>query len=345
LRKLFILTLFFLCMSAPSFAQQTDDTTAQTLLVRTASIIRGIETQLQNLDTQINTLEVKREGLEKDYTTRRARIASSLSALTRLGRTPREAVLIRPGGPLQAARTSMLLSGSLPVVEAEAQSFKTLLTDLAKTKAQLSEQSAKAKAARDTLKTKHAELEKLFRARNSQGIQTPQDAQKIRALAQAARNLQSFLNALDTPQPQKNMQQQSIPESGNGIMPVSGIVRVSYGQLDPTGTKSSGISIETLAGSLVIAPLGGIIKYTGDFRGYGQIIIIEHQGGYYSLLAGVDKITVSEGQAIVSGEPIAILGDDSDANQAVSSMRKTLYYELRRGGQPVNPSRKLPSLG
>ncbi|NBX66914.1 MAG: hypothetical protein EBQ96_07965 [Proteobacteria bacterium] len=350
----FVLFLFF-CLSivtGPAFAQSHEDTLAglQGELVRAAGIIRGIERRIGELDAHLESLSGKKTKLEAEYAERRSRMASTLSALTRMGRTPREAVLIRPGGPLQAARTTMLLSASFPVIEAEAKAFGGLLTDLEKTSRELSEKSAQAKAVRADLRTRHADLTRLLDARSAAtGNDTAwvEEARKVAELARAARTLRDFLSGLDTGDAARAKADAffaALPDD-EGQMPVSGIIRVAYGQRDTIGAKSSGISIETLAGSLVVAPMGGIVRYAGPFRGYGNIVIIAHKGGYHSLIAGLDKINVSEGQTIVSGEPIAILEDLGDANPSASPVRKTVYYELRQGGHPVNPSRKLPGLG
>ena len=109
-------------------------------------------------------------------------------------------------------------------------------------------------------------------------------------------------------------------------MPVSGIIRINYGQQDEIGAPSEGLHIEGRQGGLVVSPMGGIVRYTGPFRRYGQLIIVEHKKGYHSLVAGLARIDTVVGQSLAAGEPIGILGD---AN---------LYYELRYKGRPVNPS-------
>lgn len=338
-----ILTLCLAPWVAAKAADTPDD--LRRSLVRTAAIIRETETRLQTIDTRLDALTEQRDRLEKDYTDRRARMARALSALTRMGRTPREAVLIRPGGPLQAARTSMLLSASLPAIETEVESVRILLTELEKTRQQLADQSAKARTARDELKSSHTKLSVLLDARGQANagrmIVWQSEARKVADLARAASDLNALLGTLDGGAAPAVTQM----DDGEGILPVSGVIRVGYGQTDGIGAKSSGLTIETLPGSVVVAPLDGVVRYTGPFKGYGNIVIIAHAGGYYSLLAGLDKISVIEGQTIVSGEPIAILEGNADANPASSSARSALYYELRRQGQPVNPSRKLPGLG
>ncbi|MBU6234917.1 MAG: peptidoglycan DD-metalloendopeptidase family protein [Alphaproteobacteria bacterium] len=346
-----LLTLALLAFVTPAFAQSEADTLAslQGELVRTAGTIRTIERKLGELDTHLAALGEKQKALEADYDARRAKMAAMGSALTRMGRTPREAVLIRPGGPLQAARTSMLLNAALPVVEAEAQSYRDLLTDLQKTKSALAKTSAEAKTTREQLKANHRALTALLERRQNSGggIVWQDEARKIAALSRAARNLSDLLSRLDTGGEARAQQDAffaSLPDD-EGTLPVSGVIRVGYGQKNDIGAVSEGITIDTLPGSLVVAPLGGIVRYVGTFRGYGNIVIIAHKGGFYSLLAGMDKINVSEGQAIVSGEPIAILDDAVPANLTGAPPRKSVYYELRRGRQAVNPSQKLPGLG
>jgi septal ring factor EnvC (AmiA/AmiB activator) len=94
------------------------------------------------------------------------------------------------------------------------------------------------------------------------------------------------------------------------------------------GISSKGITIETRSGAQVVAPFDGRIEFAGPFRGYGQILIIEHADGYHSLLAGLGRIDGTVGQSLVAGEPVGAMG---------SSDRPSLYLELRRHGQPINP--------
>jgi septal ring factor EnvC (AmiA/AmiB activator) len=116
---------------------------------------------------------------------------------------------------------------------------------------------------------------------------------------------------------------------GAMVMPVAGRVKRRYGESDEVGAISKGILILAPAGGRVVAPFDGRIEFAGPFRGYGQILIIEHGDGYHSLLAGLERIDGAVGQWLVSGEPVGIMpsGDREAA----------LYLELRRHSQPINP--------
>jgi len=338
----FLLICMMMLASFDAFAQSADARAAlQGRLVRAASDIRASERHLQELEDYMASLLVRRANLEKEYNERRKTMATTMTALTRMGRTPKEAALVRPGGPLQAARTSMLLSASVPAITTQAQGFQGLLTDLEKTRSAIAEQTAQAKNLRSQLAQRHARLDGLLNDRNATTASFERHEREVATLARDARTLRDLLSALDAGGAAKlpDAHVMLVPD-GEGQLPVSGIIRTRYGQRDQGGSKSNGLSIETLPGSLVVAPLGGIVRYAGPFKGYGNIVIIAHKGGYHSLIAGLDKISVSAGQAIVSGEPIAIL----DTNQKTAA-RRTVYYELRYGGSPVNPSRKLSDLG
>lgn len=357
LRRNDVFYFFLILVFVFSFPASAQDLSADAMaalqgrLVGAANDIRGIERQLQGIEDHLADLAIHSASLEQEYNQQRAHMASTLVALTRMSRTPREAILIRPGGPLQAARTSMLLSASIPAIEREAASFKNLLTELEKTRRELNEKAAQAKTARADLAKRHERLSTLLddrrRASSRQAIIWSNAAREAADLARDAKSLRDLLGAMDADKtvaiPDSEVLA-AIPDS-QGQLPVSGIIRVRYGQKDSAGDKSNGLSIETLTGSLVVAPLGGIVRYAGPFKGYGNIVIIAHPGGYHSLIAGLDKINVLAGQTIVSGEPIAILGASGNTNQFDAPIRKTVYYELRQGGVPVNPSRKLPDLG
>ncbi|MGA0395445.1 MAG: murein hydrolase activator EnvC family protein, partial [Rhodospirillales bacterium] len=65
------------------------------------------------------------------------------------------------------------------------------------------------------------------------------------------------------------------------------------------------------------------------FKGYGQILIIQHGDAYHTLLAGMRRVDATLGQRLLSGEPIGVMG--------IQDAGSRLYIEVRRKGQPINP--------
>ena len=110
--------------------------------------------------------------------------------------------------------------------------------------------------------------------------------------------------------------------------PVKGNIIKQYGQVD-AGITSKGITIQTRSNAQVISPYDGKVLFAGPFRGYGQLLIIEHGDGYHTLLAGIGRLDTSVGQSLLAGEPVGIM---------LAQSKPTLYIELRKNGQPINPA-------
>lgn len=111
--------------------------------------------------------------------------------------------------------------------------------------------------------------------------------------------------------------------------PVSGTVITEYGQMISKGVTSKGIVYKTRPQAQVIAPYDGTVIFSGPFKGYGNIIIVEHGGGYLSLLAGLGNIDCELGQMLLAGEPVGTMPNDSNTK---------LYLEIRKDRHPINPA-------
>jgi septal ring factor EnvC (AmiA/AmiB activator) len=136
------------------------------------------------------------------------------------------------------------------------------------------------------------------------------------------------------------------PNDGVVTAPAVGFLVVQYGQETTFGQTSKGIVVATRPGASVLSPFDGKIVFAGPFRDLGQVLIIEHDGGYHTVLAGFQRIDVASGNWVLAGEPIGIMPQEQNtvAESAVGTKtsggnRPQLYMELRRGGQPVNPLR------
>lgn len=112
-------------------------------------------------------------------------------------------------------------------------------------------------------------------------------------------------------------------------MPARGKIITAYGEQLVKGVSAKGITIRTRNQAQVIAPFDGSVIFAGPFRGYGNLIIIEHGDGYLSLLAGLENMDVEVGQMLLAGEPVGQMPTDGDAK---------LYMEIRKDNQPINPA-------
>jgi septal ring factor EnvC (AmiA/AmiB activator) len=125
---------------------------------------------------------------------------------------------------------------------------------------------------------------------------------------------------------------------GSLRLPAQGRKLKKFGDADPTGTTLKGLSLQTRGEARITAPADGWVVYAGEFRSYGQLLIINAGGGYHILLAGMSRIDVSLGQFVLAGEPIAEMGSSRAPSQGGSdSSRPVLYVEFRKDGRPIDP--------
>lgn len=119
-----------------------------------------------------------------------------------------------------------------------------------------------------------------------------------------------------------------VKAKGHLLRPARGPVVTAYGEQMSKGVTSKGIIIKTRSQAQVISPYDGTVIFAGPFRGYGNLIIIEHGQGYLSLLAGLEEVDCELGQMLLAGEPVGQMPESGDAR---------LYVELRKDNHPVNP--------
>ncbi len=114
--------------------------------------------------------------------------------------------------------------------------------------------------------------------------------------------------------------------------PVQGQVIISFGTKKDAklGTyyESNGIEIATSQGQAVKSVAGGRVVFADYFKGYGNLVIVSHPGGYHTLYAHTDKMQKRTGQVVSAGDVLGYSG---------LSGRQSIYFEIRKKGSPVNP--------
>jgi murein DD-endopeptidase MepM/ murein hydrolase activator NlpD len=122
------------------------------------------------------------------------------------------------------------------------------------------------------------------------------------------------------------------------LWPVKGRIVEGYGA-GPDGTRNDGINIAAPRGAAVEAVDAGVVAYAGnELRGYGNLLLIKHPGGWISAYAHCDAILVKPGQKVARGQVVARVG--ASGNVATPQ----LHFELRRGNKPVDPRAYLSPL-
>jgi septal ring factor EnvC (AmiA/AmiB activator) len=126
--------------------------------------------------------------------------------------------------------------------------------------------------------------------------------------------------------------------NGRLPMPAQGRQVLGFAEKTQFGGQSKGIVLETRQGAQVTSPCDGWIVYAGEFRSYGQLLIINAGGGYHVLLAGLSQIDVQPGQFVLAAEPVGTMsGWAQQAQPAASNNAPVLYVEFRKDGKPIDP--------
>lgn len=110
------------------------------------------------------------------------------------------------------------------------------------------------------------------------------------------------------------------------ILPVAGRLGAGFGAKGASGL-SRGITLVPQPGALVVSPARGRVAFAGPYRGYGRIVIIEHDGGWASLITGLATIDQAVGDTVLQGTPLGL----------AEATRPSISVELRKDGAPVNP--------
>ncbi len=120
-------------------------------------------------------------------------------------------------------------------------------------------------------------------------------------------------------------------------MPALGKKLIAFGEKTQFGRKSTGLYVETRHGATVTSPVDGWVVYAGEFRSYGQVLIINAGGGYHILLAGLARTHVDVGRFLLAGEPVGAMSTNVVSKSQDNA--PVLYIEFRnKEGQSFDPA-------
>ncbi len=331
-------------------------------LVKSAATIQSREGQIFRLEARLADLE--REEADKVAWLARSRDYASrvLMALQRLARHPVAAIIAHPLSPADTVRGGILLRAAVGEIERRVGTLQRQLGQLAALRADVSARGRELSAAKDALETERNDLNAalasktdLQRQVSAKSRKTAERVQRLSSEAGTLRELVARLESEARVEAEARVKSEARdktakpagatvvlippPESDARLItkargrlpyPVVGRVVARYGQPTGSGLTSKGVSIETRAGAQVIAPYDGRVVFAGPFRGYGQVLIIDHGEGYHTLLAGLSQIDTVVGQLVFGGEPVGVMRRSDDG-------KPRLYLELRRNNRPVDP--------
>jgi murein hydrolase activator len=343
-------------------------------LIETATHVRDVEASIDATRVRLGPLDEQQELFKKSLDERRTVIVEILAALQRIGRQPPPALLVRPEDALQAVRTAITLGAVVPEMRAEADALAGDLADLVRVRSEIAKDQDRLSRDLDVLGREQLRMSMLIDERQKKQASAEQalDAERKRAdeLAHQVDTIKDLIAKLESGLDPSTRAARSANHGidqdaatkprlaalsdpgrlapavafadtrGHLRLPVNGSRIREFGGSDGAGGTQKGLSIAARPGAEITAPCDGWVVYAGPFRSYGQLLILNAGGGYHVLLAGMERISVDLGQFVLTGEPVAMMGDGSQASATVGAGPKqsVLYVEFRKDGAPIDPS-------
>jgi septal ring factor EnvC (AmiA/AmiB activator) len=334
-------------------------------MVSAAALIQDHEARVDELSKKLKQVTAELAEKTTSLRKRRKQMGGVLQALQRVAQYPPEVLIVQPISPGDTVRTAILLRSTMPELARRARVLSDDLSALAFNQQQAQRHRDELNGANTELQVQRKLLRTLLgrksRLRRRTVAKTAIVDRKAKALSKEARSLRDLMLRLDKLKKQREAQEkaQKIAKKqgrkpavvvaeppadytgkpidiakGKLPFPVVGDVKSLFGQTGTGGLTHKGVTISVMSEAQVIAPYEGRVAFTGPFRGYGRLLIIEHGAGYHTLLAGMGRIDVIVGQWLLGGEPVGIMDRIQTKNKG---LKPSLYIELRRGGQPINP--------
>lgn len=164
-------------------------------------------------------------------------------------------------------------------------------------------------------------------------------AQQLAALEEKARRLQRLVDALS--RQKRGLDPQIDIRSVQGALdwPVRGEIVERFGRQRnakfSTWTENNGVKLSAPPGAEVRAVFQGTVLFSQWFKGYGNLIILDHGKRVFSLYGNVKSASVAAGDRVLTGQPIAGVGEGEDPGSGY------LYFEVRRDNRPEDPQKWL----
>ncbi|MBP5399675.1 MAG: peptidoglycan DD-metalloendopeptidase family protein [Alphaproteobacteria bacterium] len=279
-------------------------------VVRSAMLLREtvpfLADQANRIKKKLNEISEKKQSIEKQL----VKIAANKTNLEKEPAQMRKLMSQKSDKNKQLKSQTQETQKKIKQLAEQAKDIKELLDKLEK------ERQAWLKMERERREQKQREQEELeaYR-RENEGLQKTADTKSDDLIKFKAGAITETVTGFSK-------------AKGHLSKPARGSIAVSYGEETSKGVMSKGISIATRPQAQVISPYDGAVIFAGPFRGYGNLIIIEHGEGYMSLLAGMASIDCEVGQMLLAGEPVGQMPNNSNDH---------LYVELRKDNKPIDP--------
>jgi septal ring factor EnvC (AmiA/AmiB activator) len=304
--------------------------------------VKANRDELAGLEDQIQASRELYQQLVDSVDANEAYAAKRLAALYKLNRNGTIPVLASSGSIYEMIKRKKYLERILANDEQVRQNLLEEKLRLKKILDQLDAQQAQKKRLKADI---DAQIEKLSRNRTDRSqvlarIRSEKSLQlaAIESMKAAAKTLDQTVEKLVAqPEPQNAAGQLDSFSNFKGLlkMPISGKIICFFGPQKDTkfnvSVFRSGIDIQAQKGAVIRAVFAGRVLFADWFKGYGNMVIIDHGDGYYTVYAHLEELFKQKGYYVNTGEDIATVGDTASLDGPI------LHFEVRHHGKPLDP--------
>ena len=304
------------------------------------SSLKALSRQIQGLSSEIRIRKKRIQNLNESSSAVWAYLENRLVAFYKFGRSWYLWLLASSTTIEDFQKTMKYLKNimtqdkkALDILDTQTKEVEDELTMLKENVAKI-EELKKAKKSRMVLLEKYIE-QKVFLLMKTHS-EKEFYAKAVKELKEATQALSETMMYLETEEKERMIQQSFAKMKGKLPLPLRGKILKDSKQsgFDPFMHRK-GVYIKGSPGEPVKSVFPGKIDYSGWFKGYGQLLIIDHGNHYFTIFAHLEEITKKKGDMVSEGEVVGIAGDPGW--QAGSGV----YFEIRKGGNHLNPIRWL----
>lgn len=332
-------------LRSTQLAQAAEKATSEAAKVRAeaealVADIEASEARITAAEAQLRLLEARRAEQRARLAQRQEPLVRLASALQTMARRPPALALVQPGSIEDAARVRALLASAAPVIRQRTAVLRAEIAMADRLRSQAKRASQALAATRNDLQERRAAFARLEEQQRRHSDVLAQSAlfesDRSIALTEEARDLAGLMSSrafqakirqdladLPTPQLRPGSGEQPSKPTTPYLLPLNGKLVTGFGAISEAGIHSRGLLLEAPADAAVVAPRAGKIVYAGRFRSYGEVIIVDHGGGWSTTITNLGALRVSSGDAVRRGDPLG----RANPNARVG-------VELRHNGRP-----------
>nr|WP_275116192.1 peptidase M23 [Aliiroseovarius subalbicans] len=313
--------------------------------------VQAYEAGLAAMREGLRRATIREASIRGVFDAESERLAQLLGVLQAMEAAPAPLLLLHPTGPMGTARSGMILSEIAPSLQREAEALKSALQEVAVLRALQESAVGVLETGLSGVQDARTKLSQAVSDRTDLPRRFVADPEAVQGLINSAETLEAFASGLLSVQLDGIEEPITLPDfaaaKGNLAMPVLGRVLRRFDEVDAAGIRRPGLVLATRPLSIVTTPWSATIRYLGPLLDYGNVVILEPGEGFLLVLAGLGQTYGVVGEVLPKGAAVGLMGGTSVDSQAflISSTNgggaersETLYMELRRNSQPVDPT-------